>query len=74
MDTYIANFVGKVLLFKLTDEFSLSTRGLFQTPPTNRLIYAKLLAVDGIGGWIENSKWKTIDAETKEICHHLPTY
>lgn len=64
METYLANFVGKVVLFKIETTFLESCRALIQPNPNVNMLYAQVIAIDGIGCWIKHHSWKSTDAMT----------
>jgi hypothetical protein len=68
---YLCHFIGKVVLFKITEQFLSDACALLQPHDKTKSLYGKLVAVDGIGCWVENSSWKTIDAKTREQSQHL---
>lgn len=62
MDTYLKNFVGKLILFKVSKQFLIDARWLLQPNEDTQTLYGRLIAVDGIGIWIENPTWRTANA------------
>lgn len=71
MEMYLHNFIGKVVLFKLTEQFLTDARAILQPHDKTQALYGKLVAIDSIGCWVENSLWITVDAKTKEQSQHL---
>lgn len=71
MDTYLSQFIGKVILFRCTKQFVDDALSLLQPQDIASLLYAKLIAIDAIGCWIENPSWRTIDSKTKEESCYL---
>jgi len=73
MQLHLAESVGKIILLRLAPQFVTEARDIVQTNGEALLIYAKLVAVDAVGCWVENPSWKAIGAKTrkKEQDRHL---
>lgn len=66
MVSHLGGFLGKVVLFSVSPQFLDEASSIFQLQDTTPLLYGKLLAVDGIGCWLENKSWQATDAKTDE--------
>lgn len=75
MQLHLAESVGKIILLRLAPQFVTEAREVIQPNANGEalLIYAKLIAVDAVGCWVENPSWKAIGAKTrkKEPDRHL---
>lgn len=70
MDSHLISFIGKVVLFRVSPSFLEDCRSLLQPHKEARSLYARLVAVDAVGCWVENRTWRTIDDKTKESSQH----
>lgn len=66
MDSHLGNFLGKVVLFSVPPHFLVEASSIFQLHNPTPLLYGKLLAIDGIGCWVENKSWQATDAKADE--------
>lgn len=64
------NYVGNTVLLNLTKEFSRENQPLFQSGPRARLLYAKVVAHDELGIWVENPAWKSRPVRGGERVSH----
>jgi hypothetical protein len=70
MNSHLINFIGKIVLFRVSPSFLEESRSLLQPHKEARSLYAKLVAVDTVGCWVENHSWQTINDKTKEKTQH----
>ncbi|GAB6140264.1 hypothetical protein JCM14076_09930 [Methylosoma difficile] len=70
METYLINYINKVVLFRVEPDFVKDCLSLLQTHETARGIYGLLVAVDSLGCWVANEKWETINAKTNIKSQH----
>lgn len=71
MDSYLGSFIGKVILFRVEPQFLQEARSIIQPHKPAPLLYGKLLAIDGIGCWVENTSWSANDMKTKTTESYL---
>jgi hypothetical protein len=55
----LEKYIGKIVLFNVRPEFLKENRGLFQRADLSRHFYGRIVAVDGVGVWLDNPTWKT---------------
>jgi hypothetical protein len=58
METKLKEYVSKTVLLNVTEAFARENEPLIQSGSTAQLLYAKIVAVDGMGLWVENPSWK----------------
>jgi hypothetical protein len=75
MESHLGNYIGKVVLFSVSPQFLEDARSIFQLHDPTPLLYGKLLAIDGIGCWVENKSWKATGLKSDEpisfVANHL---
>ena len=71
MESHLASLIGKVVLFRVTPPFVEEARFTLQLRNPTLLLYGKLLAVDGMGCWVENSQWTADYMNTPEPSTYL---
>jgi hypothetical protein len=71
MESHLGNFIGKVVLFRVAPQFLEEAKSILQVREPNPLFYGRLLAIDGIGCWVENKSWTSTDAKTHQRNTHL---
>lgn len=70
MESYLTNYINKVVLFRVSPSFIKDCQSLLQTNNEASLLYGILVAVDGLGCWVANRTWQTIDVKTKKKSRH----
>lgn len=71
MNSYLSSFIGKVILFRVLPQFLQEARSIIQPHNPAPLLYGKLLAIDGIGCWVENPSWSATDTKTQTTESYL---
>lgn len=56
---FLEQSIGKTVFLNLQKGFAEQNRALLQLREDAQAVYVKVVAVDGVGIWIENPKWKT---------------
>jgi hypothetical protein len=70
METKLKEYVSKTVLLNVAEAFARENEPLIQSGSTARLLYAKIVAVDGIGLWVENPSWKARPARGGDAVAH----
>jgi len=71
MESIIAQYVGKVVLLRVSQQFiDMASCFIQANNKSAQLLYARLEAVDHLGAWVENRLWKTADQATGEISEY----
>lgn len=63
---YVEKFLNKSAILNCNKKFIDENQWLIQPTGESTLFYAKIVAYDEVGVWVENPKWETKDAKTME--------